>query len=374
MWKRALMALVVALLLYGLLIYKQGRTGPRRVSGFIEADEIRVGSRVGGRVSRVHVVEGAEVAAGDLLVELEPYSLLERQAEAKAQLAQRVSDYQRLNAGFRKEEQQQAAARVEQFEAELEKLKNTPRPEELEAARQDVEQARAQYDLARVDHDRIEQLFEKQATSQDRFDRSASELRVAKASLESRRQRLLLLEGEPRPEDIAAATARVKEAQEASNLVHNGYRVEEIAQAKAAVDAAQAAVSIVEKELQELAIKAPSNAIVEAVDLQPGDLIGANVPALSLLDRGRLWVRAYVSENRLDLKDGQPVWVTVDSFEGEVFEARVSFVSREGEFTPRNIQTPEERSKQVFRIKVTLTEGLDRLRPGMSADVWFEKP
>ncbi len=368
------MVLVVASVLYGLLIYSQRRTGPRRVSGFIEADEIRVGSRVGGRVSRVHVAEGAEVAAGDLLVELEPYSLLERRAEAKAQLGQRLSDYQRLSAGFRKEEQQQAAARVEQFEAELEKLKNTPRPEELEATRQDVEQARAQYDLARVDHDRIEQLFEKQATSQDRFDRAESELRVAKASLESRRQRLLLLQGEPRPEDIAAATARLKEAHEASNLVHNGYRAEEVAQAKAAVDAAQAAVSIVEKELQELAIKAPSNAIVEAVDLQPGDLIGANVPALSLLDRGRLWVRAYVSENHLDLKFGQPVWVTVDSFAGKVFEAHVSFVSREGEFTPRNIQTPEERSKQVFRIKVTLDAGLDRLRPGMSADVWFEKP
>ena len=126
--------------------------------------------------------------------------------------------------------------------------------------------------------------------------------------------------------------------------------------------------------MDELTIKAPSSAVVESIDLQPGDLVGANVPAISLLDRGRLWVRAYVPENRLDLQDGQPMWVTVDSFPGEVFDAHISFVSREGEFTPRNMQTPEERSKQVFRIKVTLINGLDRLRPGMSADVWFEKP
>ena len=89
-------------------------------------------------------------------------------------------------------------ARVEALEAELEKLKHTPRPEELEEAKQNVEQARAQYDLAHVDHERIAQLFEKQATSQDRFDRAASEFAWPKRPLK-RRQHLALLEGEPRP-------------------------------------------------------------------------------------------------------------------------------------------------------------------------------
>jgi multidrug resistance efflux pump len=89
---------------------------------------------------------------------------------------------------------------------------------------------------------------------------------------------------------------------------------------------------------------------------------------MSMLDTGGLWVRAYLPENR-HLELGQKVAVSVDAYPGESFGAEVTFISRQAEFTPSNVQTPEERSKQVFRIKVTLLEGLDRLRPGMAADV-----
>ncbi len=111
---------------------------------------------------------------------------------------------------------------------------------------------------------------------------------------------------------------------------------------------------------------------MEAVDLRPGDMIAANAPVLSLMDVSRLWIRAYVPENHLDLKIDQPVWITVDSFPNENFRGHISFIGRQAEFTPNNVQTPEERSKQVFRIRVTLDEGRDRLRSGMSADVWLE--
>jgi HlyD family secretion protein len=87
-----------------------------------------------------------------------------------------------------------------------------------------------------------------------------------------------------------------------------------------------------------------------------------------------MWVRAYVPENRLNLQNGQKLRVTVDSFPGEDFIGTVSFVAREAEFTPSNVQTPEERSKQVFRIKVELESGLDKLRPGMAVDVWLNRP
>lgn len=374
MWKRVVVIVAVGAVLFGMLLYSQRSSGPLQVSGFIEADEIRVGSRVGGRVLKVHVDEGADVAAGDTLVDLEPYNLQERRAQAVSEVAERRADFDRLKAGYRPEEQAQAAAKVDQLAAELEKLKHTPRPEELEASKQEVEQAKAQYDLARVDNARNEQLYEQKAISQDRYDRSVREFRVAEATLEARRQQLALLENQPWPEDIAAATARLKEAQEASNLVHNGYRVEDVARAKAAAEAAEAALAVIEKEIGELTVKAPSDSIVEAVDLQRGDLVGANVPAVALLDKGRMWVRAYLPENQLNVENGQQVWVTVDSFPGETFAGHIAFVSREGEFTPRNIQTPEERSKQVFRIKVMLDEGRDRLRPGMAADVWFAKP
>lgn len=374
MWKRVVFVVVVGALLYGLLRWHQLSTGPLKISGFIEADEIRIGSRVGGRVRKVYVEEGAEVAPGAPIVELEPFNLLERKAQATAELADRRAEYDRLKSGYRPEEKLQAAAKVEQLAAELDKLKHTPRPEELEAVRQEVEQAKAQYDLAKVDQGRNEQLFEQKAISQDRYDRSTREFRVAEATLEAHKQQLQLLESQPYPEDVAASTARLKEAQEASNLVNNGYRSEDVARAKAAVDAAVAALAVIEKEVEELTVKAPTNSIVEAVDLQPGDIVGANVPAVSLLDKGRMWVRAFLPENHLGVQEGQPVWITVDSYPGKFFAAHIAFISREGEFTPRNIQTPDERSKQVFRIKATLDEGLGELRPGMAADVWFSKP
>ncbi len=101
-------------------------------------------------------------------------------------------------------------------------------------------------------------------------------------------------------------------------------------------------------------------------------MVGAGSPVLSLLDTRTLWVRAYVPESRLNVAIDEEVRVTTDSFATESFRAKVTFISRQAEFTPRNVQTPEERSKQVFRIKVTLLDGLDKLRPGMAADVWLE--
>ena len=106
--------------------------------------------------------------------------------------------------------------------------------------------------------------------------------------------------------------------------------------------------------------------------MEPGDLVSPNAPVLSIMDTAELWVRAYVPENELGISIGQPVAVTVDSFPGEPFRGRIAFIARRAEFTPNNVQTPEERSKQVFRIKVTLEQGLDRLRPGMAADVWLD--
>jgi hypothetical protein len=92
---------------------------------------------------------------------------------------------------------------------------------------------------------------------------------------------------------------------------------------------------------------------------------------LSILDVSHLWVRAYVPENRLSFRLNDEVRVVADNF-STAFRGRISFLASQAEFTPNNVQTPEERSKQVFRIKVTLVDGLDQLRPGMPADVLLE--
>ena len=133
-------------------------------------------------------------------------------------------------------------------------------------------------------------------------------------------------------------------------------------------DAAQSALSVVERQMAELNIYSPLDGVVETMELEPGDLIAPNAPVLSIMDTDELWVRAYVPENHLGLEIGSVVSITVDSYESESFQGHISFISRQAEFTPGNVQTPEDRSKQVFRIKVIIEEGLDRLRPGMGAE------
>jgi multidrug resistance efflux pump len=373
MWNRAIVLVVLAVLAAALLVYSQFRRGPLKVSGFVEAYEIRIGSRVGGRVHKVLVGEGANVEQGDLLVALEPYDLNERRSQAAAELAARKAQYEKLAKGFRSEEIEQAKAAYDRLAAQLAELEHGPREQEIAAGEARVRLAEAELVLAQENLDRLERLVPRNAATKEELDEAVTALRVARASLEVRQQELGLLREGTRPEQIEAARAQLEEASQAWLLRKNGFRPEEIAEAKAGVEASHAALQAVEQQLAELNVVAPLDAMVEAVDLRPGDMISPNAPVLSLMDSSRLWVRAYVPENRLDLSIDQPLWVTVDSYPETRFRGHVTFVARQAEFTPSNVQTPEERSKQVFRIHVTLDEGLDRLRPGMSADVWLDE-
>jgi multidrug resistance efflux pump len=364
-------SVVVALLLGAALVWSQRRREPFHVSGFIEADEIRVGSRVGGRVARVAVEEGQRVKAGDVLVELDPYDLKERRAEAAAQAAARKAEFDRLTAGYRAEEIAQANARHDQATANLAKLVAGPRPEEIAAAEARVREAEAGMELAQTNLRRIQKAFENNAASPDELSNATESHKSAAAVLDARKQELAELKAGTRAEDLAQAKAKAQEAEAELALVQNGYRPEDVAQAKASLEAAQAALAAIDQQVAELQVRAPLDGVVEAVELRRGDLIAANAPVLSIMDTSHLWVRAYLPENRLNVTVAQKVTVTADSYPGRRFAAHVGFIARQAEFTPNNVQTPEERSKQVFRIKADLDEGIDVLRPGMAADVWL---
>lgn len=371
MIQRTLVMLLIVLGLVAVIAYSQYRPRPDHVSGVIEADEIRVGSRVGGRVERVLVQEGQRVARGEILIALEPYDLLQRENEARETLASLDAVYRRLSAGFRPEEVSQAKARYDQFQAQLDLLQAGPRSQEIEAARGRLQVAEAELTLARQNFQRVSEMFEQEASARADFDAASEQLDAAQGMLVVRTQELQLVEMGAREEEKRAARARVEEARQAWQLAVKGYRQEEIDQAKAARDAAQAALESIREQKKELVVTAPVNGVVEALDLQQGDLVPPGAPVLSILDDSHLWVRAYVPENRVGLQVGQRLRVTIDAYRSERFSADVTFISREAEFTPANVQTAEERAKQVFRIKVALRDGLDRLRPGMSANVWL---
>ncbi len=363
------MVVVAVVIMAVALVYSQRRKAPPQVSGFIEADEIRIGSRVGGRVARVAVEEGQRVKPREVVLELEPFDLRERASEAEAELQAKRADLQRLQAGFRPEEIAQARAKAEQAAARLLMLKNGPRPQEIAAAEARLKQAHAQLDLANATLDRVKKSFEASAASALEMDQAAEAQKTAAAAVTASAADLDLLKAGTRAEEIAQAEAAVREADAAAKLAENGYRKEDIEAAEASVAAAESALAAFKQQIDELVVKAPVEGTVEAVELRKGDLVAANAPALSIMDTSHLWVRAYLPENHLDVAVGQKMQVRVDSFPGRTFGAHVSFVARQAEFTPNNVQTPEERSKQVFRVKVDLDEGLDVLRAGMAADV-----
>ncbi|MEX2187008.1 MAG: efflux RND transporter periplasmic adaptor subunit [Pirellulales bacterium] len=372
MIRRLIAISAVVLLLAGLIVYSQFRPLANRVSGFVEADEVRVGSRLGGRVLVVHVEEGQQVTRGQVLVELEPFDLLEREKEAVAALAAFDADYRRRVAGQRPEEIAQAKARYDQSQAKLDLLQAGARKQEIEAARGRVGVAESTLRLAEQNYRRQSKLFEGGTVNREAYDAASEVLESARASLVVRKEELELLEIGAREEDIRQASAQVEEAKQAWQLAAKGYRQEDIDQAKATRDSAAAALDAIREQKKELTVTSPVDGIVEALDLQRGDLVPASGPMLSILDDRHLWVRAYVPENRVGLRPGQSLWITVDGVAGERFRGEVTFISPQAEFTPSNAQTPDERAKQVFRIKVDLKEGVQSLWPGMAADVWLD--
>ena len=359
----------------GSLVASRFLTQPVKISGFIEADEVRVGSRVGGRVSEVLVREGQQITRGQSLLRLQPYDLQLRLAEACSQLAAREAVLAKLKAGLRPEEVAQAQARVNRLTATVAKLVAGPRHEEVAAARSRMTLSKAQRDRAKRSYERIQALYSRDATSVSReeLDRVLEDSQVAEATHQVRQEELQLLERGTRDEEKAEARAQLEEAAQALAMAKSGFRAEEIAEAAATVNAAQAAVDAIKIQINELEVLSDVNGVVEALELRPGDLVAPNAPLLSLLDTSRIWVRAYVPENRLNVRIGDRFWVTVDSFPKRDFEGTVTYISNQAEFTPRNVQTPDERSGQVFRIKVELSDDAHELRPGMAADVWLDR-
>jgi multidrug resistance efflux pump len=372
--KRVVIIVVVAAVaVVALLLWSQRRTGPYFVSGFIESHQVRVGSRVGGRVARVHVEEGQPVEQGTPLLELAPFDLHERLAESKATLAAQEATLALRVAGPRQEEIEAARAARDRAQAELDEAIAGPRPQEIAAAEARLARTKAEMEKAQKDFARVKALAAEGQAAGEETDEVTRAAAVAEAGVAEAREELALLRAGTRAEQIAAARARLAEAEQTLAQLEAGTRVEEIIEAEAVVASARANVAALEQQIAELVVRAPLDGVIEAVELRPGDLIAPNAPVIALSDPSEMWVRAYLPENRLDVQLGRQVVVRVDSFPDRRFAAHISFISRAAEFTPANLQTYEERIKQVFRIKAMLDEGRDVLRAGMTADVFLEQ-
>jgi multidrug resistance efflux pump len=341
---------------------------PYEWSGTVEVRTVQVGSRAGGRVKEVLVREGDHVAAGQALVVLEPGDLEAQRLIAEGQLLEAQANLDKLKKGARPEEIAQAKARAQTAEAALHETRTGARREEVAAAEERLAAAQAQLDKATADADRAAKLLAQAAISQAEADTAQAAVRAARGSRNALAQTLAELRAGARDEEIAQAAARSREAQASASLVVAGARAEDIAAGEARVRAAQGRLDQVGILLGELTVKAPRAARVETLDLRPGDLLAPNAPAARLFEDGQLYLRIYVPETQLGLvRVGQSLPVVVDSFPGRRFSGVVESISDVGEYSPRNLQTADERADQVFAARIGLRSGAEDLRAGMAA-------
>jgi HlyD family secretion protein len=379
---------VPMVLVGGLVVYGGYRVvlahRPYEWSGTVEARTISVGSRAGGRIREIQVREGDRVTAGQPLLLLEPGDLEAQRLVAQGQLDQAQANLEKTERGARPEEIEAARARSLTANAALQQTVTGPRREQISAAEARLKAADVAVDKAKLDNDRIIKLFTFGASSQAERDNAAIALQSAIAQRDASHDQLDELRNGARREELAQAQARAAEARASERLVTAGSRIEDIKAARGQTEAAQGRLDQIKVLIDELTVRAPRAARVEALDLRPGDIVAPNATCATLLEEDQLYVRIYVPETQIGhIHPGQEVPVTVDSFPDHTFKGVVEHVNSVGEYSPRNLQTADERADQVFAARIGLRDNASScsdakgpcaaLRAGMAAFITVPK-
>ena len=301
-----------------------------RVSGNVEATEVHTAAEVSGRIVELRVDEGDRIEAGAVIARLDTEDTMLQIARTRADRATAVAQLRLLEAGSRAEDIRQARAQVDAAAAD--------------AAAVDAEVKGAQLDL-----DRFQALLTANAGSVKQRDDAQARVDTAKA-----RQR--------------AGQDRVRSAREALARLEAGTRPEEIQTARARVAAADAQIAVLEKSERDAAVISPIAGIVTQKLVDAGEIVARGTPLVVITDLDHAWANLFVPEPMVPrVTIGQAATVLTDAG-GPGLEGKVTFVSPRAEFTPRNVQTAEERSKLVYRLKVTVDNSAGVLKLGMPVD------
>jgi HlyD family secretion protein len=346
--------------------------GSLAVTGQIEDTTVRAGSRVGGRVATVAVDEGTRTEPGQILIRLETDEAEAGLAAAKAKLGEAEATLAKLVKGPREEEILRAQAAAEEANASYAMALKGARSEEIGVAQANVESTKAKMEEARTELERVQGLFDNQIISRQELDKAKFALSAAEGVYQAAVQQRDLLVAGTRDEQIAIAKAANDRAQAALLELKAGTRPEDIDVAQAVRDAAAADVAHAQVTLREMEIISPVAGVVESINLEPGDVVEAG-PLVSIIDPEDLKLYVYVGAKALgSIHVGETVTLTTDAYGDKPFEGTVEFVASKGEFTPRNLQTEEERVQQVFRVKIHLNSAGGQLRAGMTATAHFK--
>jgi len=350
------------------------------VSGNIELTEVDMSFKTAGRLMQRRFDEGDAVKKGDIVAQLDQDQLVQQKDRDTAGIASADSQFQQLQTSIamtRETLESDIAAKkadLAQAQAHLEELLNGSRPQEIQQSSASVADAQAQYQLAKEDWDRAQTLFKNEDISRAQYDQYHSRLNSTQAILHEAQHRLSLVQEGPRKEEIAAARAQVAAANDAvklaeANRLELKRKEEEVSQRSAAVEQAKAQAGITGVMLSDTVIRSPIDGVVLVKSAEPGEVLAAGTTVLTIGDIDHPWLRGYVSEQDLGrVKLGQPADVTSDSFPGKTYKGRVSFIASAAEFTPKQIQTNEERVKLVYRIKIDAENPQRELKNNMPVE------
>ena len=287
-------------------------------SGTIEATESVISSQVAGKIIKIIKDEGAQVSVGDTIV---------------------LIDHEALDIQLK-----QMIANKEIAKAQHDLLIIGARKEDINQAEQMLNQAEVNFDIAKADKERMDYLIKANTITQKQYDDATARFDIAQAQLNS--------------------------AKENFNKIKNIARPEELTQAKANYQKAEAAVELINKNVRDCYVVSPMSGFVIKKFIEPGETVSMLSSLFKLADLSKVKVTIYVSETEIGkIKLGQKAEIKVDSFPDKSFEGKVIFISPEAEFTPKNIQTKDERTKLVFAVKIEISNPQQELKIGLPADV-----
>ena len=329
-------------------------------SGTIEATLIPVQSELTGKITEITVKEGQNVKTGAIIAKLDDQSMKIALAKAQSQLKQTEERLQDLLDGTRAQEIRRYQANVEQSQAGLEQAVSAEQQLESIVAR-DLENLKFEEQSLKE----ADALYKEATISKKEYDTQVHKLKLAEQQYQTSIEQY-----EGTKAQYKSSLAQLNSTKATLDLALSGYTQPTILAQKAAVEGAQQAVNLAKLNLTKAVIKSSVDGNVLYKHVELGEVVNPTGRILTLLDPHDIWVRIYVPEAELNtIEIGKKANISVDAFPGKTFAGEITNISDKAEFTPKNVQTKEERTTIVFAVKVQIKEGFGKLKSGMPADV-----
>ncbi|MBU6229380.1 MAG: HlyD family efflux transporter periplasmic adaptor subunit [Cyanobacteria bacterium REEB459] len=379
----------LGLLVIGLAVglrYWNHRSRPADIalSGRIEGHETNLAAKVGGRVVKISVEEGDRVQAGAVVARLEDTQLQAQLAAARAQVgaAQQQVNQAQLQVTVLTNQIEEARLALRQSQGDsngrLNQVTATvgAAQAQLAAAQAQVQEAESALGLARSDRDRITNLVDRGAVPRQQFDQVETQVQTVTKLLAARRaavtaaqQQVIAARGSLTQAQSGELTAGMRSLQVNRLTTQRQQAQAQLAASQANLKQAQALEQEVAARLADLAITSPISGVVLTRTAEPGEVVAAGSPLLTVIDLASVYLRGYIPEGQVGLlRVGQPAQVFLDSAPDQPLAATVAAIDTEASFTPENIYFKEDRVTQVFGLKLALTNPQGLAKPGMPAD------